>query len=322
MLHALAQGGARDRHNLFVAGVQRAVGIALFETLVRRGIVALNHNHRRQTRHGGRQVVGGSHGRRPRRSCGGFQRLRGTGLSQRSRPQQYPASTPQQQDNAQPDSGTFAKPAESPGSWLVVGWFATDCPSIFRSVAACFIEAGGFRPFFPPKPGQTPNLATILSWLLGEHSPLIRKDVLCLILRQPLVPAERLEAGRLSHAPPLRRIKQCFLARRAQLFVGPLGVIGGERGLIQESRHLPGRMPFLPATPPDVGLGRDDALLRRLGEGRERKWPMALAVEQNEPMLTSQRRVHSGNAFPPSPTAMRRMRWHGTPPKISLAVAA
>jgi hypothetical protein len=49
---------------------------------------------------------------------------------------------------------------------------------------------------------------------------------------------------------------------------------------------------------------------------------MALAVEQNEPMLTSRRRVHSGNAFPPSPTVMRRMRWHGTPPKISLAVAA
>src|SRR6266446_7610573 len=183
MLHALAQGGARDRHNLFVAGVQRAVGIALFETLVRRGIVALNHNHRRQTRHGGRQVVGGSHGRRPRRSRGGFQRLRGTGLSQRSRPQQDPASTPQQQDSAQPDSGTFAKPAESPGSWLVVGWFATDYPWIFCNVGACFIEADGFGLLLSPKPGRTPSLVAILDGLLGEHSPLIRKDVLCLILR-------------------------------------------------------------------------------------------------------------------------------------------
>src|SRR5258707_223646 len=67
---------------------------------------------------------------------------------------------------------------------------------------------------------------------------------------------------------------------------GPLGVIGGERGLIQESRHLPGRMPFLPAAPPDICLSRDDALLRRLGEGRERKRPMALSVEQNEPALS------------------------------------
>ena len=106
------------------------------------------------------------------------------------------------------------------------------------------------------------------------------------------------------------------------MFIGPLGVIGGERGLIQESGHLPGRMPFLPAAPPDIGLSRDDALPRRLGEGRKRKRPMALTVEQNEPMLTSQLRVHPGNAFPPSPTVMRLTRWHRTPPKISLAVAA
>src|SRR5262249_32191257 len=125
-----------------------------------------------------------------------------------------------------------------------------------------------------------------------------------------------------SGAPPLRRIKQCLLTRGAHLLVGPFGVIGGKRGLIQEARHLPGRMPFLPAAPPDIGLSRDDALLHRLGEGRERKRPMALAVEQNEPMLTGQRRVHSGNAFPPSPSVMRRMRWHGTQPKISLAVTA
>jgi hypothetical protein len=44
---------------------------------------------------------------------------------------------------------------------------------------------------------------------------------------------------------------------------------------------------------------------------------MALSIEQNEPVLTSQLRVHPGNASPQKATAIPAPRWHATPPKIS-----